>query len=129
MSTKEWRDRNPEKLLGYNRKWKANNREYREKSRIYTKKWLANHPEYQREYRFGSAERYEEAMLKYDGWCAFACDKEAELVHHLDGKSHKNAPRGEVDNSLENLLPLCNSCHTKLHHSMGYTRQKKRGNR
>ena len=133
---KKWQADNQEKIRGYKKKWTLNNPEYRtgwqanhrEHLNEYYRKWMVNHPEhrgrvskYNKEWKvtnhFGSLERYEEAMLKYDGWCAFACDKEAKLVHHLDGKSVRNSPRQDVDNSLQNLLPLCRSCHTRLHHT------------
>ena len=135
---KNWRANNPD----YAREWRVNNRE---KIREYDRGWAANHPEKMREKcrkrtanysekqqkeakaratknHFGSLERYEEAFFKYDGWCAFACDDKAELVHHLDGKSVNNSPREEVDNSLQNLLPLCRSCHMRLHHPKGIAR-------
>ena len=113
---KKWREDNREKMREYRRKW-------REKNPGYYKGWYIENTERQlgydkkqkQKYRFGSMERYEQAFSKYDGWCAFACDKEAVLVHHLDGKSVRNSPRKEVDNNLSNLLPLCNSCHSKLH--------------
>jgi len=105
----------------YQRKWQENNRE---KIQEYCRNQMKD---IEVKHRFGSVERYEEAMLKYDGWCAFACDKKAEMIHHLDGKSIHNSSRKDVDNSLKNLLPLCRSCHAKLHHPIGYTRQRKWG--
>lgn len=65
--------------------------------------------------RYGSIERYTEGMEKYDGWCAFACDRKAYLVHHMDGKNIFNSPKEEVNNDLSNLLPLCLGCHNWLH--------------
>ena len=127
---KKWQADNQEKVQGYQRKWRAKNSEKVQKYQMewyannreniaeHKKRWYAKNSEKVREHRlnsrFGSVERYEEAMLKYDGWCAFGCDK-AELVHHLDGKSVHNSPIEDVDNNLKNLIPLCNSCHTKLH--------------
>ncbi len=66
---------------------------------------------------FGSLENYQNAMQKYDGWCAFTCDKKATLVHHLDGRSVKNRQKVflKINNTLQNLIPLCRSCHRKLH--------------
>jgi len=66
-------------------------------------------------YLYGSVERYNEAMLKYEGECAFACGKKAEAVHHIDGKACSNSPKQEVDNRLSNLLPLCKGCHNWVH--------------
>ena len=67
----------------------------------------------------GSVEKYNEAMLKYDGWCAFGCDRKAYLVHHMDGKNIFNSPKEQVNNNLSNLLPLCLKCHGWLHHKSG----------
>ena len=133
---RKWQTDNREKVLGYKKKWTTNNPEYlkkwqadhREHLNEYYRKRLATHSEYREQARrrnkkwvaanhFGSLERYEEAMNKYDGWCAFACDKKAGLVHHLDGKSVRNSLREEVDNSLQNLLPLCRGCHARLHNT------------
>lgn len=72
---------------------------------------------------FGSIERYNEAMNKYDGWCAFACDREATLVHHMDGKNVRNSNREKVDNDLGNLLPLCDVCHKKLHNIVNHRKR------
>jgi hypothetical protein len=44
-----------------------------------------------------------------DGLCYF-CSKKAKVIHHID-KNNKN-------NSNENLLDLCASCHTKIHRLM-----------
>jgi len=131
MSTKEYKEykrkyqkkyrlNNPEKILESQRKWKARNLE---KLLECKKKWRLNNPEktkqiqkrYKIKYYFDSVERYNEAMLKYDGECAFACDRKAELVHHLDGIAYHNSSGENVDNSLKNLLPLCKSCHATLH--------------
>lgn len=117
---KKWRADNPERVLEHNRKWKKNNPGY-----------VKANLEWRRREGFGSVERYEEAMLKYDGWCAFACDKKAELVHHLDGKSINNSRKEDIDNSLKNLLPLCRICHSKLHtwkRTMKHLREKKENN-
>lgn len=117
---KEWRGLNKDNIREYNYKWKKENRE---KVRISKKKWAIKNPEKMRQMTkrkhlksyFGSVERYNEAMLKYEGECAFACDKQAELVHHIDGKAVHNSLKEEVNNELNNLLPLCNSCHIWLH--------------
>ncbi len=47
-------------------------------------------------------------LEKHKGKCAF-CKEAAFIVHHRDGS---------MDNhDMENLLPLCASCHAKLHHA------------
>lgn len=65
--------------------------------------------------RCGSVERYNEAMQKYNGECVFACDRQAGIVHHMDGKNTWNSSKEEVNNDLSNLLPLCKFCHSWLH--------------
>jgi len=113
---KKWQATHPEKMREADKKYRV---AHREKRREHQRKWHANNPKYAKTWQinnhFGSLERHEEAMQKYDGWCAFACDEKAELVHHLDGKAVHNSPKENVDNSLRNLLPLCRSCHMKLH--------------
>jgi len=44
--------------------------------------------------------------LKDIGICYF-CLRKAENIHHIN--------KNRKDNSKENLLPLCRSCHTKVH--------------
>lgn len=117
------------KTRGYNRlRYLHMTNEQREKRRDYNKKWMKkwrnNYPDRSKEIaikmerrrRFGSVKRYNEAMLKYEGECAFACGRQAQSVHHIDGKSIHNSPKDQINNNLENLLPLCNSCHMWLHH-------------
>ena len=115
-----WRSRNP----GYYKRWRKNHREFLRQWRIDNRGLIKERRKNTKATeRFGSLERYEEAMLKYDGWCAFACDKEAEMVHHLDGKRVHNSSGEDIDNTLENLLPLCISCHSKLHLRKDFTRR------
>lgn len=89
----------------------------RKKALAYAMEYRKEHPmqECNLRFRFGTVENYMEAMRKYDGWCAFACDKKSELVHHLDGKSSYNSFKQDINNNLQNLLPLCRSCHGWLH--------------
>lgn len=46
-------------------------------------------------------------------WECYRCGKEAELIHHIDENPHNNL--------IENLQPLCDSCH-KTHHHTGAIR-------
>lgn len=119
---------NKEETREYMRLWHIRNKDRlresrREYRKEYQRKWNARHPERKKEIdrkagakrRFGSVERYNEAMLKYEGECAFACGRQAEMVHHINGKSIRNTPNEEINNNLSNLLPLCIGCHTWLH--------------
>ena len=102
---RQWHKANSERTKECHRLWReANPERTKEMSRNAGKK-----------HAFGSLERYEEAFYKYDGFCAFACGKEAKLVHHMDGKSIHN--KYEPNNNLSNLLPLCRACHMQLHKS------------
>jgi len=119
---------NKEETREYMRLWHIRNKDrLRESRREYQKEWHrqwnAKHPERKKEIdrkagrkrRFGSVTRYKEAMMKYEGECAFACGRQAEMVHHRDGKSIRNSTSKEINNNLDNLLPLCIGCHTWLH--------------
>jgi len=115
----------------YMRKWREENREL---NREYSKKWRLNNPDqchgYNNDYhikeRFDSLERYNEAILKYEGECAFACGRKADRVHHIDGKAIHNSPQEQVNNELSNLLPLCRNCHMWLHRKKMRSRGKGR---
>ncbi len=47
------------------------------------------------------------ALKKYDNKCYF-CGEETNVVHHIDTLKSNHV--------TSNLLPLCSSCHPKLHH-------------
>ena len=51
-------------------------------------------------------------VLRRDGWRCQFCGAMSNLeVHHKDFRSHSG------DDSEENLIALCNACHTALHRS------------
>jgi len=54
------------------------------------------------------------AMKKFN-WKCQACGKRADICHHIDLSTDNHA--------VENLLPMCYSCHFKLHHEI-YRRQR-----
>lgn len=101
------------------RYYQEHNDEILEKHRQYYQQHKVERLEYaqQRQIKrmYGSEERYNQGMLKYEGECAFACGKEAKLVHHIDGKNILNSLKEEVNNDLSNLLPLCRGCHNWVH--------------
>lgn len=56
-----------------------------------------------------------EKTLIRDGYKCSYCNSTDRLhVHHLDGKG-LNMVRKNRNNDLDNLITLCNSCHTKAH--------------
>jgi len=135
---KEYKLKNKEKVQKINRKWRQENREwnnqrhwlYRKKNPDKVKLWEKNRYEKHRERRiflakinrlireFDSVELYYKILYKYDGWCAFACGRKAELIHHKDGHSISNSDPKIVKNEFENLIPLCRSCHVTLHNKV-----------
>lgn len=48
------------------------------------------------------------------------CEKRTQVAHHHVHKSKSNRLRYELDN----LIPLCNSCHFKLHQNESYWASK-----
>lgn len=100
-------------------------REWRKRNKQYSTEYRRQHPE-QTEIdnkkgkmiqRFGSAEQYEKAIGKNEGHCAL-CNSKATEVHHVDGRSTRSLSpiqRKEINNDLNNLLPVCKPCHGWLH--------------
>ena len=97
----------------------------------YSKKWRKENPDYSKKWRkkikdkyglgvgtvsrFGfklSLEVYEKCKKKCE-----ICGCENDLtIHHKDGKGRNYENRGlEPNNSLDNLIVLCRSCHGSLH--------------
>lgn len=105
LDHKNYRQNNHNKIKEGKKRWRKVNLE---KARKWTREWKIVSS-------FGNIRRYLEAFYKYDGLCAFGCGAEAYLVHHLDGKNVRNSKIDQVNNDLDNLLPLCNPCHTSLH--------------
>ena len=53
-------------------------------------------------------------VLERDGWRCQSCGSASQLqVHHLRFRSALG------DDSIENLITLCFSCHEKIHRSIG----------
>jgi 5-methylcytosine-specific restriction endonuclease McrA len=59
-----------------------------------------------------SYDRLREQVLRRDGWRCQCCGNRSNLeVHHKEFRSQGG------DDSEENLITLCASCHSLLHHS------------
>jgi 5-methylcytosine-specific restriction enzyme A len=57
-------------------------------------------------------EQLRNQILGRDGWRCQSCGSMSNLeVHHKDFRSHSGA------DSEENLITLCNGCHTRIHRS------------
>jgi hypothetical protein len=51
---------------------------------------------------------YRDKCLKEKGDNCWICETDRDVVvHHIDGD--------KTNNKLSNLIPVCNSCHTKIH--------------
>ena len=58
-----------------------------------------------------SYERLRQQVLRRDGWRCQACGTMSNLeVHHKQFRSHSG------DDTEENLITLCNACHSSIHH-------------
>ncbi len=70
---------------------------------------------------------YRSIAIKAHGTCCQRCGKELKndmsslVVHHIDGDHYIDEI---TDNSPENLMVLCKSCHLKLHHELRRTSNK-----
>jgi len=59
-----------------------------------------------------SYEQVRQVVLRRDGWRCQACGSMSNLeVHHKEFRGHSG------DDSAQNLITLCSTCHTRLHHS------------
>jgi 5-methylcytosine-specific restriction endonuclease McrA len=57
-------------------------------------------------------EQLRNQVLRRDGWRCQACGARSNLeVHHTKFRSHSG------DDSVDNLITLCTSCHISLHQS------------
>lgn len=66
-------------------------------------------------YRFGGNR---EKCLERDNHTCTACGSTENLVvHHIDGTGYKSVGFKNMNNDLDNLQTLCESCHNSLHKS------------
>jgi len=58
---------------------------------------------------------YSKALIR-DNWRCRKCETTENLqVHHIDHSGAENVKRFEANNSLENLITLCTTCHSEVH--------------
>ena len=89
---------------------------------------------YKEKARIRSAKRFSRIMfdgndviaIERDGYKCLDCGRSDNFgkrlcVHHLDETGQTDSP----NNSLDNLVTLCHSCHAKRHHPKGYTFRNK----
>lgn len=83
--------------------------------------WLAENPEIDKTYRKRYADNRlfdgnRKVAMERDNHACQHCGSVSDLqVHHIDGNG-VTSPKEQRNNDLANLLTLCRSCHTKVHH-------------
>ena len=94
---KRWYQANRKSELAKNKEYRKQNRELFD--------WYHNKK------RFGGLR---DGILKRDNNICQICGSPEKLnIHHIDGNGYKNKT---PHNTIDNLITLCSSCHTKLHH-------------
>lgn len=94
------------------------------RKRLYMKRQKEEQPEhvkavnnratykYKDKTRFGG--KREEILRLHNNRCDRCSATQGLHIHHIDGVSYWNSPK--PNNSFDNLMVLCGSCHHKLHH-------------
>lgn len=97
-TTKKYFHENSEQCRRRQKSWRSKNKRHLKRKYI--------------EYRYGGNRI---KALERDGFKCQECGKKDVLdVHHIDGKG-STFPVPEQNNSIENLITLCRSCHRKIH--------------
>jgi 5-methylcytosine-specific restriction endonuclease McrA/DNA-directed RNA polymerase subunit RPC12/RpoP len=104
---------NPTYYKTYRKQYYAKNKNEIDKKH---KEWRTDNPEYFKDYdddrRFNGNR---ELVLKRDNYKCQKCDSINSLhIHHIDLSGQSENP----NNSLDNLIVLCNICHRKTHHEL-----------
>lgn len=90
------------------------------KDREWIKGWLRKHPDAPKRYYVKQHDNYRFSgnwlrAMQRDGFRCQRCGATTNLtVHHIDGRGWP-LPKHERNDSLDNLVTLCNSCHTFVH--------------
>jgi len=102
---------NKEKENAYSRMWYIKHRESEiEKNREYRKMNRELFDWYHNKDRFGG---FRKMIIERDGGMCISCKtKEKLTVHHIDGTNYR---KGNANNNPDNLITLCNKCHSFLH--------------
>jgi len=96
MMSQKWYQKNRESEIAKNKEYRKQNRE------------LFNW--YHNKERFNGIK---EQILKRDNYKCMVCNSINVMVHHIDGNNfQKEIPNHNIDN----LITLCRSCHSSLHH-------------
>ena len=87
------------------RKYYTNIKNNRPKMYLHT---ISKNTKHTYKYRFG--ENYQLILERDNRKCRICFSEKRIVVHHIDGKG-RNVPTKERNNSLDNLIVLCQSCH------------------
>jgi hypothetical protein len=123
---KKWSEKNKELKKKLRREWYLSHKEYEKEK---TMSWIKNNPKRWREINSKACQmfyfgRMREEILKRDGNACRKCGSTENLnIHHIDGLG-KTTPKALKNNSADNLLTLCETCHISHHHK---GKPKKRG--
>lgn len=109
---------------------------YKAKKNNQSKKWYEKNKEYRKEYTkeyreenkslfhwYKNRDRYagnRNKVLRRDQNVCVGCGTDHKLhIHHIDGsgaeRDYKKGDWKKINNSMDNLITLCVSCHPKLH--------------
>jgi len=111
-----YREKNAKKIKEYIKKWRDENRD---KIRIRSKEWAKRNRYKIRKInelavnkrRFSGNRK---KVLERDKYKCQVCGSREKLaIHHVDGIGRHS--KRKINNSLENLIVLCSSCHRGLH--------------
>lgn len=111
-----YRRKNAKKIKEYRKEYQNKNRD---RIRIINKEWVKRNKHKNREINKLAVNKKRfsgnrEKVLKRDKYrCQICGTKEKLAIHHLDGIGYYSERK--VNNSLENLIVLCSSCHRGLH--------------
>lgn len=96
----EWYQKNKESELKKNKEYRKMNKELFD--------WYHN------KQRFNGMRQL---ILERDNYECVVCKSKTHLcIHHKDGSGRRDRTDINSNNDISNLITLCNSCHTKLHH-------------
>ena len=110
--SRRWQESNREKTREATRRWRERNIErVREDDRRRQALRRQKDPGHGRAIARASRERRRHGGLRHKGPC-LDCGRPATLLHHLDGKGVWHP---SPNNTSENQVPLCHSCHAKRH--------------
>ena len=126
MNNKEWYQKNKERMKEYHKNYyKKKKSDYIKRDKIQQEKNKIFNKEFREKYGISwrtvkawginSLSAIERASKKCE---ICGLEKNNLTIHHKDNKGWNYRQKGLApNNNIENLMVICNNCHTKLHHS------------